>query len=155
MYASVVLLLMLALPVVSIAIESATTHAPLSLSMVGRWFVFWCVGARLLLAGLRQIIQPNFTARVIFRLDSKESQVVVRELGFANTAIGLVGLGSVLWKSWAPAGALAGTVFYLLAGLNHLGQRNRSTPQSIALISDLFAAAVLAVSFGALAGLPL
>jgi hypothetical protein len=107
-----------------------------------------------MLAGLRQIIQPDYTARVILRLDSKESQLVVRELGFANTAIGLVGLGSLLWKSWAPAGAAAGTVFYLLAGLNHLSQRNRSTLQSVALISDLFAAAVLAVSFAALAGLP-
>jgi hypothetical protein len=153
-YASVVFLLMLALPAASIAIESATTHAPLSLSMGGRWFVFWCVGVRLMLAGLRQIIQPDYTARVILRLDSKESQLVVRELGFANTAIGLVGLGSLLWKSWAPAGAAAGTVFYLLAGLNHLSQRNRSTLQSVALISDLFAAAVLAVSFAALAGLP-
>ena len=30
--------------------------------LVGKWFVFWAVGARLFIAGIRQVIQPAFTA---------------------------------------------------------------------------------------------
>jgi len=153
MYVAVIVLLMLVLPLASIAIDVVTTHAPLSLLLIGRWFVFWSVGVRLLLAGMRQIIQPGYTAQVIFHLKHDESRVVIRELGFANVSIGLVGLGSLLWRSWAPAGAIAGTAFYLLAGLNHIGQRNRSALESVAMVSDLVAAAILAIGVAALSGL--
>jgi hypothetical protein len=153
MYLAVVVLLMLVLPIASIAIDVATTHGALSLALIGRWFVFWSVGVRLFLAGLRQIIQPQYTARVIFHLKHDESRVVIRELGFANVAIGLVGCGSLIWRSWAPAGAIAGTVFYLLAGLNHIGQSDRSSLESVAMVSDLVAAGILGIGFAALSGL--
>ena len=153
MYVATLVLLMLVLPALSIAIEAATTHGPLSLLLIGRWFVFWSVGMRLLLAGVRQIVQPGYTAQVILHLKHGESRVVVRELGFANVAIGLVGLGSLFWRAWAPAGAMAGAAFYLLAGLNHIGQRDRGALESAAMVSDLFAGAILAIVFGALLGL--
>jgi hypothetical protein len=35
------------------------------MELVGKWFVFWAaVGVRLGLAGLRQILQPSFTAEI-------------------------------------------------------------------------------------------
>src|SRR5271170_1420733 len=147
MYLAMVISLLLAFPVLSIAIAVATSHGPLSLFLISRWFVFWSVGVRLLLAGVRQIIQPQYTAQVILQLKHAESQVVVRELGFANVAIGLVGLGSLFWRSWAPAGAAAGAIFYLLAGLNHVGQRNRGFSEAVAMVSDLYAASIFAIGF--------
>jgi hypothetical protein len=147
MYLATVLLLMLVLPVVCIIIEAAPSHEPPTLLLIGRWCVFWMVGARLLLAGIRQIAQPKFTARSIFRLQHEESELIVRELGFANLSLGLIGVGSFVWKPWLPAGALGGLAFYTLAGLNHLTHRNRTHEQNVAMISDLFAAAVLAGLF--------
>jgi hypothetical protein len=47
-------------------VEALVTHAPLDLwLLLGRWFVFWAVGVRLLTAGIRQIAQPRFTAETI------------------------------------------------------------------------------------------
>ena len=34
----------------------------LTAGLVGKWFVFWTVGIQLFLAGLRQIVQPRYTA---------------------------------------------------------------------------------------------
>ena len=46
---------------------------------------------------------------------------------------------------WTPAGALAGDVFYALAGANHAWQAHRNAKENVAMASDLFVAAVLLV----------
>jgi hypothetical protein len=141
---------MFVLPSACTAGEVLIGNMPFSLVVVGKWFVLWSVGVRLLLAGLRQIFQPRYTAQVILSLKSQESLILVRELGFANFAIGLVGIGSTVFPSWRLAGALAGGVFYALAGANHVLQPHRGKLETIAMVSDLWAAGVLLTSFAAM-----
>jgi hypothetical protein len=112
-------------------------------ALVAKWFVFWSVGWRLLLAGARQIAQPEYTAREILGLQSAESSTVIRELGFGNLALGVVGVLSLWLSSWQLAAALAGGLFYALAGINHALQKNRNRLRNVAMISDLFVALVL------------
>jgi hypothetical protein len=150
MYIAAVVGFMFVLPVACTVGEVLVRHAPLSLVLFGGWFVLWAVGVRLLLAGLRQIFQPRYTAQVILSLKSEESLILVRELGFANVAIALIGIGSTVFPSWRPAGALAGGVFYALAGGNHVLQPHRGKLENIAMASDLWAAAVLLASFAAM-----
>ena len=152
MYIAIVAILMFILPVACIASEVLSGSTPLSLLLVGKWFVVWSVGARLLLAGLRQIFQPRYTAEVILSLKSTESLVLVRELGFANVAIGLLGAGSAFFPAWRPAAALAGGVFYGLAGANHVLRPHRGRLENVAMVSDLWAAVVLLASFIAMFG---
>ena len=58
MYLAVVLL-MGVLPIASVLAEIAFSHSETRLPIfIGKWFVFWAVGVRLLLAGLRQIVNP-------------------------------------------------------------------------------------------------
>ena len=143
MYYTIVALLMFAFPVLSIAYE-ATMHAPqLLMPLVGKWFVFWSVGVRLFLAGTRQVIQPKYTAQVILGLKSEESLLLVRELGFGNLALGTLGIISLFLPAWQLAAALAGGIFYGLAGVNHVLHQHRNRLQNTAMVSDLFAAAVL------------
>jgi hypothetical protein len=143
MYYAIVATLMFALPIASIGIEAAQARVPVSAALVGKWFVFWAVGWRLLLAGIRQIAQPGYTAHVILGLKSEETLLLVRELGFANVAVGLVGVVSLFVPSWQLAAALAGGVFYALAGLNHVRQPHRNHLENVAMVSDLFVALVL------------
>ena len=152
MYLTVVVALMFVIPVGWVVGAVLASHMPLSLVLIGEWFVIWSVGVRLTLAGLRQIVQPRYTAEVILSLKSDESLVLVRELGFANLAIGLVGLGSTFFASWRPAAALAGGVFYGLAGLNHALQAHRGKLENVAMVSDLWAAGVLIASLVAMLG---
>src|SRR5579862_8161394 len=99
MYVPMIIALMLVLPLISIVAQIfLTDHGALSaaanLAIVAKWYVFWAVGVRLSLAGLRQIFQPRYTAETILGLKGAESLFFVRELGFANVSMGSVGVVS-------------------------------------------------------------
>ena len=142
MYPVIVVLLMLVLPLGSVAIDHAQTGAPLIL-LVGKWFVFWSVGVRLLLAGLRQFFQPSFTAREIFAIESDEVLPLIRELGVANFASGVVGIASLAMPGFVLPVAVSAVIFYGVAGLRHVAAAHRTRNESIAMVSDLFIAAIL------------
>ena len=146
MYIATVIGLMLIFPTASVLFELVLEHhGVLNGYVVGKWFVFWAVGVRLLIAGIRQIVQPRYTAETILGIKDPDAMLVVRELGFANTAIGSAGLGSVFLPGWILPVAIIGAVFYGLAGINHITHGRRNTLQNVAMTSDLFAAAVLII----------
>ncbi len=144
MYPVIVLLLMLVLPVGSVAMDHVHSAAPL-IALVGKWFVFWSVGVRLLLAGLRQFFQPAFTAREIFAIESDEVLPLVRELGVANVASGVVGVLSLAMPGFVLPVAISAAIFYGVAGVRHVAAAHRTSNESIAMVSDLFIAMILAV----------
>ena len=146
MYLAIVVALMFVLPIASVTYELAGASAAFSWLVVGKWFAFWSVGIRLFSAGLRQIIQPRYTAQVILGLKGEESLILVRELGFANLAMGLLGLLSLLFAGWRAAAVLVGGVFYALAGVNHMLHPHRGKLENVAMVSDLWAASVLLAS---------
>jgi hypothetical protein len=149
MYFASVVLLMLVFPLTSIGIQSLLGGpGVLTAALVAKWFVFWMVGARLLVAGLRQIVQPRYTAEKILGINDPSATLIVRELGFVN-AIGSIGLASLFFRQWQLPITLVGAIFYALAGINHVIADHRNRLQSFAMISDLFAAAVLLASCGA------
>lgn len=144
MYLGMILLLMAALPILSIVAEYWMSSGGLDFVQVaGRWFVFWSVGVRLVLAGLRQTVQPAFTAQTIFRISDPEALKVVQELGFGNLAIGLLGIVAVLAPAWLMPAAVAGALFYGLAGIKHVLNAEWTRLEAIAMVSDLAIAAVL------------
>lgn len=149
LYAVAVFLLTFALPIVSAAIDhwyfgSATPV----IASLGRWFVFWAAGVRLMLAGIRQILRPQFTARQIFQITDGGVLPIVRELGFANFATGVVGTISIGYVSFVLPVAIAAAIFHGLAGVQHATIKERTSNQTIALASDLFVFAMLAVYAG-------
>jgi hypothetical protein len=143
MYYIIVVGSMFALPLLSVAMEITLTHVSISGAILCKWFAFWSVGWRLLLAGIKQIAQPEYTANTILGLKNTESFILVRELGFANVAVGFFGILSLLLPSWQSGAALVGGVFYALAGTNHVLHAQRNRLQNVAMLSDIFAAAVL------------
>lgn len=144
MYLIIVVLSMLVLPIGSIWAERAylNADAPLML-LVGKWFVFWSVGVRFFLAGLRQFFQPRFTSEEIFGLRSDDALPLVRELGIANLASGAVGLMSLARPGFVLPAAISAAIFYGLAGIRHVMHGGRGANQNIAMISDLFVFLVL------------
>ena len=143
MYYAIVAALMFLLPMASIATEAWVSAMPLGAQLVVKWFVFWSVGCRLLLAGMKQIYQPAYTAQKILGLKGDDSLILVRELGFANVAMGVLGVLSLFQQPWRLGAALAGGVFYGLAGINHAVQLHRNPLQHVAMSSDLFVSAML------------
>jgi hypothetical protein len=144
-YLITVLLLMLLLPVVSIGMEHFYAHSPASLwLLMGKWFVFWAVGVRLSLAGVRQFFQPRFTSEKIFAIKSDDALPLVRELGIANFATGIVGIASLARPSFVLPAAIIAAIFYGLAGIRHLVAKGRIGNESVAMFSDLAVSLLLA-----------
>jgi hypothetical protein len=145
MYLIAVVLLMLVLPVCSIYAEQSYLHNTMPLLLLaGKWFVFWSAGVRLLLAGLRQFIQPRFTATEIFDIKSDDVLPLVRELGVANFATGVIGILSIANPSFVLPVAIAAGLFYGIAGIRHVAGKHRSANENIAMVSDLFVFLVFA-----------
>jgi hypothetical protein len=146
MYFATVLLLMLVLPVGSVVADHAmAASAAPWLLLLGKWFVFWSVGVRLVVAGGRQLFQPRFTAKEIFGIASDDPLPLVQELGVANLAVGIVAALSLAFPRFVLPMAIVGAIFYGLAGIRHLRDAHRNAKQNLAMVSDLFAAVVLAV----------
>ena len=152
MYVPMVIALMFLFPLVSIVVQILLTDhgaltAAVALGIIAKWYVFWAVGVRLSLAGIRQIVQPRYTAQTILGLTGSDSLILVRELGIANAAIGATGLSTLFAPSWVAPLAMLGAIFYGLAGINHCFHKNRNRLQNLALVSDLFAGLILGICF--------
>ncbi len=138
-YLTVVVLLMFVLPLVSVFIECSIGKTQLQLpALAGKWFIFWAIGVRLFSAGLKQVIDPSFTAGSIFHLKDKESFVLVKELGFANICMGVMGIMCVFNPQWRMVTAVGGGLFYGIAGINHIIKKPAGPNEWIALVSDNF-----------------
>ena len=144
-YLATVLLLMGVLPAISIVVERSSAQGLWEVAF--RWFVFWGIGIRLFLAGVRQAIQPSFTAREIFHLASADAEVIVRELGFANICLGLTAAISGFVPGWRMGAAFAGGLYFGIAGAMHVTKRPATPNEWVALLSDLFIFAVVAACF--------
>jgi hypothetical protein len=139
-----VILLLLILPAASVITESAlSSHTCSILALTGKWFVFWAAGIRLFIAGIRQVVQPRFTAEEIFGLHDRGSFAIVRELGFANLSIGFLAICSIFRSEWLIPAAIVGGLYYGLAGAGHIFHPCKNAKQYTAMISDWFVFLVL------------
>lgn len=137
-------MLLLIFPLASIAAEAIRFgHSIIDLALIGKWFVFWAVGVRLFLAGVRQVLQPSFTAVEIFEIHEPKALAIVRELGFANVSMGLLGLCSLWHKEWLIPAAIVGGLYYGFAEVGHVPQPHKNAKEYTAMISDGFAFLVL------------
>jgi len=146
MYLATVVALLVVLPAASVLLEAVLVPHGLSLgALAGKWYVFWAVGIRLLLAGLRQVGQPRFTAVEIFHFDNAKAFPLVREIGFANLATGTLGVCTIFRPAWLVPAAITGGLYYGLAGLGHMLLKERNANEGIAMFSDGLAFLVLLV----------
>jgi hypothetical protein len=152
MYFFIVIATTIVLPIGSALVDAFSMFGELpplnaAIALLGKWYVLWAGGIRLLLAGLRQTFQPAFTLKQIFEIDHKPSEHIVQELGFANISMGVVSLFTVMDLALLPAGALVGGLYYGLAGLKHLTGGERNTNRTLAMVTDMLVFAVLATYF--------
>ena len=144
MYYASILLLTLILPLGSVYVDQAVLHHSLPLMLlVGKWFAFWAGGVRLFIAGLRQQLRPRLTSEGIFGIASDDPLPFVRELGMANVSMGVIGLIAPFVAAFVLPAAIASGLYYLQAGIGHIRHGGRNAQRNLAMISDLFVAAML------------
>jgi len=145
MYLAAIVLLMLVLPLLSVAAEAPMLpDSGALMGLIGKWFTFWAVGVRLLLAGLSQVFRPQFTSEGILGVKDPGAYAIVREVGFGNLAMGTLGLLSLFRPDFLVPAAIAGGLFYGLAGAGHAIRKDKTAKEWIALVSDLLIFLLLA-----------
>lgn len=134
--------LMLVIPGIAVLAEMLLSPGADLLFVVAKWFIFWGIGIRVFTAGLRQVLQPAFTAHTIFNIEFPDAHKLVTEIGFANVAMGSGAvLGLFLPAFMVPAG-LIGALYLGLAGLKHVTNDNRSSSETTAMVTDLLIAVI-------------
>lgn len=128
--------LLFILPLFSTVYNHFTESEIIAWQLAGKWFVFWAVGIRLFTAGIKQASDPAFTGTKIFKFTNKESYVVIRELGFANIALGVMGILSLINDNWRILAAISAGLFFGLAALQHSTKKPDSKNEWIALLYD-------------------
>jgi hypothetical protein len=142
MYFLVVAALTFLLPIGSAALEHGV---PDWLSSLGKWTAFYATGVRLFTAGASQVFRPGFTLKEMFEIEGDAATPVVQELGFANIAMGVLGLSALFHPMLAFGGAVVGGLYYGLAGARHVGERKaKNALRTAAMVSDLWVFVVLA-----------
>ena len=134
------------LPIVGVIIDVSILKSEINIySLMFKWFVFSGVGLRLLSAGLKQLINPSFTAKEIFKVNDEKSFSIVREVGLANISFGFIGLLSFFLPQFRLAAAISGGLYFGLAGCLHLFNKVKSRDEIFAMISDYFIFFVLLI----------
>lgn len=141
-----VILFFLIVPVIAILVNIFILKSNSSVSDIAlKWFVFSGIGLRLGSAGLKQIINPKFTAVEIFKSKDSASAYIVRELGFSNVCFSVIAIISLFVQSFRIPAAIAGGLYFCLAGLMHVFKKKDSGKEIFAMFSDLFIFLVLLI----------
>lgn len=144
MYAFIILLQTLILPLVSGAIHLLVAGGNPFL-VFGIWWGFWGVGIRLGLAGVSQIMKPDRTRRIL-GVEATDANQIVQELGYANLGMGVTALAIPFLPTWSVLLAVPGAIFLLLAGVRHIAKPGKGAAEQVATWTDLL------VFLGVLAG---
>lgn len=135
------------LPTIAFLAEHFLIDTALSFDLFSKWFIFSAVGLRLFLAGIKQVKNPEFTAKQIFHIDSPESFPILRELGFANICFGLVAIVSIFKPDWRIVSAFASGLYYGIAGVQHGLKKTSGINEKFALWTDLIIFVFLLIYF--------
>lgn len=125
------------IPIIALVVEHFVANATFTFELFSKWFIFSAVGLRLFLAGIKQVKNPEFTAKQIFHIDGPASFPILRELGFANICFGLVAIVSLFKPEWRIVSAFASGIYYGIAGVQHGLKKTSGVNEKFALWTDL------------------
>jgi len=131
------ILLVAVLPIFAAAIESCIDHVGLNWSTYWKWFIFWGVGIHLFFKGIKLASAPQFTGLSLSSFKNSERYLLLLELGFANMALGSMGILSVINDQWRLIAAIAAAIYFGLADMLRLLKKPGGRHELVALLYNL------------------
>ena len=125
------------LPITAALLESRIDQVPLNSASYWKWFIFWGVGIRLFFKGVRLASTPQITGLSVSSFRSRESYLLLLELGFANMALGSMGILSVINDQWRLIAAIAGAIYFGLADMLRLLKKTDGRHERVALVYNI------------------
>jgi hypothetical protein len=125
------------LPIAAALLEARIDEIPLTWPNYWKWFIFWGVGIRLFFKGIRLASTPQFTGLSLSSFKNRESYLLLLELGFANMALGSMGILSVINDQWRFIAAIAGAIYFGLTDMLSLLKKTDGRHERVALIYNI------------------
>ena len=125
------------LPLVTAVFGSRFDQAALSWPMYWKWFIFWGMGIRLFFKGVKLASTPQSTSLNLSSFKTRESYLLLLELGFANMALGSMGILSVINDQWRLIAAIAGAIYFGLADMLRLLRKPGNRHELVALLYNV------------------
>jgi hypothetical protein len=124
-------------PLVAAVLESRIDHVVFNWPTYWKWFIFWGLGIRLFFKGIKLASTPQFTGLSLSSFKNRDSYLLLLELGFANMALGSMGILSVINDQWRLIAAIAGAIYFGLADMLRLLKKPGGRHELVALIYNL------------------
>ncbi len=125
------------LPIAAALLEARIDQIPLTWPIYWKWFIFWGVGIRLFFKGVKLASAPQFTGLSLSSFKNRESYLLLLELGFANMALGSMGILSVINDQWRLIAAIAGAIYFGLTDMLRLLKKPGSRHELAALLYNV------------------
>ena len=104
--------------------------------IIGKWFIFWALGIRLVIAGLMQLFNPIYTNNLL-QLNLNDF-IIIQELGLANFSIGLLCIISFFKKLLQKYVCLYMFIFFIGASTLHIIRiKNINFDELITLVTNI------------------
>ncbi len=129
--------LLAVLPIAAALLESRIDQVDLSWPNYWKWFIFWGVGIRLFFKGIKLASTPQFAGLSLSSFKNRESYLLLLELGFANMALGSMGILSVINDQWRFIAAIAGAIYFGLTDMLRLSKKTDGRHERVALIYNI------------------
>jgi hypothetical protein len=124
-------------PMTAALLEAHSDQVPLNWAGYWKWFIFWGVGIRLFFKGIRLASMPQMTSLSLSSFKNRESYLLLLELGFANMALGAMGILSVINDQWRLIAAIAGAIYFGLTDMLRLLKKTDDRHERVALIYNI------------------
>lgn len=137
---------MFVIPAICVAIDYLKKQNQDVLYLFCKWFVFWAIGIRGITGGLMQALNPAYTAWLL--QTGTDNYIIIRELGGANLAFGVLGVISIISHNYRKAAALSSAIFLLVASAIHISRLSIiELSEIMSLTGDLFVVAIAVMVF--------
>ncbi|PVD52239.1 hypothetical protein DC498_10980 [Terrimonas sp.] len=128
--------LLTALPVLSVIAEHQFHHTDVNTILVGRWFIFWTVGIRLLVAGFTQVITAHRQGNTIL-LRGDPNGDTRKIIGLVKILLAGLGFLCMINNEWSLLAAITVGLYIGLAGFQHDFKKPITWEDWIYMIYDL------------------
>lgn len=138
--ASINIVFLTVLPLVSAAVEYHFTKTGMSAVLVGKWFIFWTVGIRFLVAGFTQVIRQGRGALI---LQGDTTGGFGKVLGLVKMLLAGMAFLCVMKDSWSLLAAITVGVYVGLAGFQHDFKKPNTAEGWISMVYDMIVFTVI------------
>ncbi|MFT3704302.1 MAG: hypothetical protein QM802_18180 [Agriterribacter sp.] len=127
------ILFVFGLPALSVLIQHHVTKETITASLLGKWFILWVLGVRLLVVGFVQVVRRGRSAVQ----QSEDGLDLVKIAGLVKMGLSLLGFLCVTHPQWSLLPTITVGIYLGLAGFQHDFKKPSTTEGWISMIYDM------------------